>query len=142
MKRISTSRPLRPLGALLGLILAVVAQGGTDPDTAEIMRHKLLDSQLILRGIALQDFTQIRTNAEQLVKLSRFSGWYTRQTPEYELFTVEFRRHADDLVKAAKNENIDAATLAYTRLTSSCVSCHRYMRGGAAQKVSLPLTRP
>ncbi len=130
------------MGALLGILLAVVTRGGTDPDTAEIMRHKLQDSQLILRGLALQDFTLIRTNAEQLVKLSRFSGWHTRQTPEYELFTTEFRRHAEDLVKAAKKENIDAATLAYTQLTFSCVSCHSYMRGGPAQKVRLPLTRP
>ena len=142
MKRFPFSPTLRPLGALLLVILAVVARGGTDPDTSEIMQHKLLHSQFILRGIALQDFTLIRTNAEQLVKLSRFSGWYARQTPEYELFTVEFRRHAEDLVKAAKKENIDAATLAYTQLTFSCVSCHSHMRGGPAQKVSLPFARP
>lgn len=143
MKRFPNSPALRRLGALqLALGLTIMARGGTDPDTTEIMRHKLLHSQFILRGIALQDFTLIRTNADQLVKLSRFGGWYARQAPEYELYTVEFRRHAEDLAKAARNQNIDAATLAYTQLTFSCVSCHRYLRGGPAQKVSLPSTRP
>ena len=69
------------------------------------------------------------------------SGWQARQTPEYELFTVEFRRHAEELAKAAKSKNIDAATLAYTQLTFSCVSCHKYMRGGSTQRVSLPSPR-
>ncbi len=142
MKHILPWAILRPLNVLLLVLVAGVARAGADPETSEIMQQKLLRSQSVLRGIALQDFGLIQTNAEQLVKLSRFSGWYARQTPEYELFTVEFRRHADDLVKAAKAQNIDAATLAYTQLTFSCVSCHRSMRGGAAQKVSLPMIQP
>jgi hypothetical protein len=133
---------LRPLSVLLLALVAGAARAGADPDTSEIMRQKLLHSQSVLRGIALQDFGLIQTNAEQLVKLSQFGGWYARQSPEYELFTVEFRRHATDLVKAAKSQNIDAATLAYTQLTFSCVSCHRSMRGGGVQKVSLPLIQP
>ncbi len=119
----------------LGAVLAVRA--AADPDTVEVMQHKLAHSQAVLRGIALQDFPLIHTNALQLVKLSQMSGWQARQTPEYELFTVEFRRHADALVKASKSKNIDAATLAYTQMTFSCVSCHKYIRGNSPIRASL-----
>ena len=117
--------------------LAVAARAGGDPETGEIMQHKLLHAQAVLRGIALQDFALIQTNAQQLVKLSQLGGWRARQTPEYELFSLEFRRHAEALAKAAKSKNIDAATLAYTQLTFSCVSCHKHIRGDGATRASL-----
>jgi hypothetical protein len=117
--------------------IAGAARAGSDAETTEIMQQKLMRSQAVLRGIALQDFALIQTNAFQMVKLSQLGGWQARQTPEYELFTIEFRRRAEDLVKAAKSKNIDAATLAYTQLTFSCVSCHKFLRGDGAQRASL-----
>ncbi|HRI14899.1 MAG TPA: hypothetical protein PLX89_18025 [Verrucomicrobiota bacterium] len=115
---------------------------GADRDTAEVMRQKLQYSQAVLRGIALQDFVVVKTNAQQLVNLSKLSGWQARQGPEYELFSVEFRRRAEALVEAAEAKNVDAATLAYTQLTFSCVSCHKYLRSGSAQKVLFRLPPP
>ncbi len=129
------------ISSLAAVFLAVVAQAGNDPDTSEIMQHKLLHAQFILRGIALQDFALIQTNALQLVKLSQMTGWQARQTPEYALFSMEFRRHAESLAKAAKTKNIDAAALAYTQLTFSCVSCHKHLRGDSSTRASLVLPR-
>jgi hypothetical protein len=40
-----------------------------------------------------------------------------------------FRRHVNSLVKAAKDRNLDAATLGYVRMTMSCVDCHKLVRG-------------
>ena len=40
-----------------------------------------------------------------------------------------FRRQANALTKAAQEKNLDAATLAYVRLTMSCVDCHKFVRG-------------
>jgi cytochrome c556 len=91
-------------------------------------------SQQVLRGLALQDFAILRTNATRLVRLSHTSGWQARQSPEYELFTMEFRRSAEALAAAADAGNIDAATVAYTQMTFSCVSCHKYMRAGKGTK--------
>lgn len=102
--------------------------------TPEVMRQKLGHSQQVLRGLALQDFTILRTNATRLVRLSHTSGWQARQSPEYELFTMEFRRAAEALAAAADAGNIDAATVAYTQMTFSCVSCHKYMRAGRGTK--------
>lgn len=117
--------------------LAGAARAGSDAETSEIMQQKLMRSQAVLRGIALQDFALIQTNAFQMVKLSQLGGWQARQTPEYELFTIEFRRRAEELVKAGKSKNIDAATLAYTQLTFSCVSCHKFLRGDGSHRASL-----
>ena len=127
--------------SLAAVCLGVVARAGNDPETSEIMQHKLLHAQFILRGIALQDFPLIQTNALQLVKLSEMTGWQARQTPEYALFSLEFRRHAEGLARAAKSKNIDAAALAYTQLTFSCVSCHKHLRGDSATRASLVLPR-
>jgi cytochrome c556 len=100
-----------------------------DPNTATIMREKLVYSQEILRGITVEDFEAIQVNAQKLSRLSHATGWYSRQTPEYELFTAELRRHTDGLAKAAKARNVDAATLSYMQLTMNCVACHKYIRG-------------
>jgi hypothetical protein len=103
-----------------------------DVNTSEVMKAKLAHAQEVLRGMALEDYSIILSNAQKLSRLSQGSGWYTRQTPEYEMFTTELRRHADALAKAAKNRNLDAASLAYFQLTVSCVNCHKYLRGSKA----------
>ena len=123
---------VRFLGFAVGLAFLLPGQARQDLETREIMQHKLQHAQFILRGIALQDWTAIQSNANQLVKLSQMSGWQARQTPEYALFSLEFRRHAENLSKAAKSKNVDAATLAYTQLTFSRVSCHKHLRGDSA----------
>jgi hypothetical protein len=128
MKRIIPILAICALGAtglMTGLRVAVAA----DQPTTEVMRLKLAHAQGVLEGIAKEDYDRIALNAQKLVQLSQSTGWYSRQTPEYELFTTEFRRHAQTLVKAAKEKNIDAATGAYMQMTVSCVSCHKYMRG-------------
>ncbi len=128
------------LAALAPLFMgAASGKRGAADGTAEIMRMKLSHSQEVLRGLALQDFVLIKTNASRMVRLSHAGGWMVRQTPEYELFTTEFRRSAEALVRAADDGNIDAATVAYAQMTFSCVSCHKYMRAGRVQKTSGPV---
>lgn len=119
---------------LLGTSPAASDRGPSKDPTSEVMRQKLGHSQQVLRGLALQDFGLIKTNASKLVRLSQAGGWVARQSPDYELFTMEFRRSAEALAAAAEAGNIDAATVAYTQLTFSCVSCHKYMRTGRSSK--------
>jgi cytochrome c556 len=116
------------LGALAGG-LAVRAQETADKQTREVMKAKLGHAHAVLEGIALEDFAKVQISAERLARLSQAAGWHARQTPEYVLFTEEFRRRAQALAEAARAGNLDGATLAYTQLTFSCVSCHKYMRG-------------
>ena len=98
-------------------------------DVKAVMREKLDASQKVLVGITTENYDLITANAEKLVALSRVTNWYLRQVPEYELLLNEFRRNAEALVKAARQSNIDAASLAYVQITFSCVTCHKYIRG-------------
>ena len=105
------------------------AQTDTNATTSEIMKQKLDYAHYILNGIATANYDLMSANAEKLSKLSQAVAWRARETPQYEVFSAEFRRHADALAKAAKDRNPDAASIAYVQMTLSCVNCHKYMRG-------------
>ena len=141
MNPCSRSSVVVRLAITIVLWLGTGMPAGADAETTAIMQHKLQYSQAVLRGIALQDFPLIQTNAVQLVKLSHLNGWQVNHSEEYALFSMEFRRHAESLAKAAKSRNIDAAALAYTQLTFSCVSCHKHLRGDTATRASLEWPR-
>jgi cytochrome c556 len=120
--------------AIGGTVTALVSGGfqGERPaeiTTREAMREKLGFTQKALEGIVMENFGEIEINARKLRQLAKLAGWRARVTPEYELFTNEFRRQTEALADAARERNLDAATLAYTQMTFSCVSCHKYMRG-------------
>jgi len=130
------------LGTVLGAVLfagfaATVAPNDPKITTREVMKAKLESSQKVLEGIATENFATISTHAQKLAALSQVAGWQARQTPEYKQYTAEFRRHAESLQKAARSENVDAASLAWFQLTISCVNCHRHLRG--VRTVQLPL---
>lgn len=110
------------------LILLPVWSAGLDPTTSALMRTKLAVSRRLLGGIALADFGLIQTNAATLVTLSGQRGWTAWQSPEYELFTTQFRISAQATHDAAKNKDLDAVARAYHDLTLSCISCHKYLR--------------
>lgn len=126
---------------LLG-ISAVATRGQVQPPERDavgrdrgVMRFKLHYSQGILEAIAMENYPLLATNAQKLSALTREVSWRIRHTPEYDRLTADLRRHTDALQKAAKDENADAATVAYFQLTTSCVTCHKYLRG---QGVVLP----
>lgn len=131
------------LSAVLALTLfaslaATVAPNDPKITTREVMKLKLESSQKVLEGIATENFVTVSAHAQKLVALSQAAGWQARQTPEYKQYTAEFRRHAESLQKAARSENVDAASVAWFQLTISCVNCHRHIRG--VRTVSVPLT--
>lgn len=101
----------------------------TKVNTAEMMRFKLYQAQGVLEGIATENYALIETNAAKLNAMSQAADWQIRQTPEYQRFTADFSRQAVALQKAARQKNVDAATVAYFQMTVSCVQCHKYLRG-------------
>ncbi len=126
------------LGALFAGLAASVAPNDPKVTTREVMKVKLESSQKVLEGIATENFTTIAVNAQKLVALSQVAGWQARQTPEYKQYTADFRRHAEALQKAARDENVDAASVAWFQLTVSCVNCHRHMRGVRTVRGEIP----
>lgn len=102
------------------------------PDAAKevsgFMRLKLDHSQKLLEGVALADFSSIKQHAQKLGALSQDENWRVLQTREYRDFSSDFQRITGRLSKAADEQNLDAAALAYVQLTMNCVDCHKHVR--------------
>jgi hypothetical protein len=99
-----------------------------DEKLHELMQKKLAAAQKVLEGIATNDFDKIGKQADELTAVSKEAEWRVIKTPQYELYSNDFRRTADDLAKSAKEKNIDGAALKYVELTLTCVKCHKYVR--------------
>ena len=92
------------------------------------MHQKLEHSQKILEAITLEDFDLIGKHADELIVLSKRLEWKVLKTPKYEVHSNDFRRAAEELIKNAKDKNLDAASLSYVELTLTCVRCHKHVR--------------
>jgi hypothetical protein len=116
--------------AVLGGSLAGLHASGADKDTLRVfMRAKLEHSQKILEGLTTDDLASVAKHSQELSLLSHASNWEVLQTEDYVQHSREFRRTTDTLTKAAREKNLDGATLAYLSMTMSCVNCHKYVRG-------------
>ena len=122
------------------LIAALLASNAlaTDSQVKEEMRFKLLYAQGILEGITTENFPLMLTNAFKMKTFSRRSVWDVRDAPEYRRLTTDFQRNLDSLTRAATQRNVDGATVAYFQLTTSCVTCHKYLRGAEVSSLKLP----
>ncbi len=131
---------------LLTLVLALaagisvsIAQTKRNRAAKEFMREKLELSQRVLEGLATEDYDLIIAKGTSLSAMSKQADWRVFENPDYDQQSTTFRRHVNSLVKAAKDKNLDAATLAYVRVTMSCVDCHKFVRGKlVASAESLP----
>ena len=126
------------LTLLAGASLTVAsAQLRRNQVSKDFMREKLALSQQVLEGLALEDFSLIVTKATKLSAMSRQADWRAYENPEYEQQSQIFRRHVETLAKAAREKDLDAATLAYVRMTMSCVDCHKFVRGKLSAQLNL-----
>jgi hypothetical protein len=107
---------------------------GADAPTKEpsVMQRKLAHAQGVLSGLALNDFDRIDKEADALIKVREEVTWKLNETEKYLRHSLAFLEHLQDLKKAAKAKNLDAATLAYLDMTRTCVKCHETLR---AQKM-------
>lgn len=125
-------RIIMTLLILFGFLSLVRVVGKERPekeaDVKEVMQRKLNHSQKVLEAIATNNFGSIAKNADELIILSREAEWKVFKTPRYEIYSDDFRRNAEALVKSAKEKNLDAAALVYVDLTLNCVKCHKYVR--------------
>jgi len=105
------------------------AQSKRSRAAKEFMREKLELSQRALEGLAVEDYELIMAKSRRLSAMSQEAGWRLFENPDYDQQSVIFRRHVNSLAKAAHDKNLDGATLAYVRMTMSCVDCHKLVRG-------------
>jgi hypothetical protein len=113
---------------------------GADDKTPELMKKKLGHSQKVLEGIALNKYDMIAANAKELIQISKAVEWRVVKSPQYEIFSNDFRRACEAMILASKEKNIDGAALAYVDLTLTCVRCHKHVR--EVRQTKLELNQP
>lgn len=102
--------------------------GGEQDVMKKLMTRKLENAQKVLEGVAVNDFDLVVKHADELIAVSKAAEWRVLKTPQYELYSNEFRRSAETMIKQAKAKNTDGVALAYVDMTLSCVKCHKYVR--------------
>jgi len=126
--RIRVNRTSILIATVLAILIGAWAQPPKTTPAKEFMREKLQHSQKVLEGIAVEDYRLILVHSQKLSAMSQNAGWNMFQNPEYLELSAAFRRYADTLTQAAKEENLDRATVAYLGMTMSCVECHKFVR--------------
>ena len=124
------------LAACLALVVLVFAaqptinhaQDESPQPLAKFMQLKLDYAKEILAGLTTNDHEKVAKNAEALRLLSLESTWNAISTEEYLDHSRDFRSSAKAILNAAKEKNIERATLGYVTMTVGCVECHRYIR--------------
>jgi cytochrome c556 len=131
-----TNMALVITGILLSAMVLAPAQDRKSRANKEFMRDKLELSQKVLEGLALEDFNLIAAKSQKLSAMSQAASWQVFDNPDYAQQSVDFRKNVDALTRAAERKNIDAATLAYMKMTMSCVDCHKLVRGKLMAKTA------
>jgi hypothetical protein len=122
--------------AALTLIAAPVAiyptWGGDDQpkehQPSVWMKQKLVASQNILAGLTKADWSAIEKNAQSMLLVGYLEKWVRADAPGYQKMMKDFEYANRSLTLAAREKNLDGATIAYVELTISCVRCHKIVR--------------
>jgi len=105
------------------------AQQKPDADkTRDLMRRKLDCSQKLLEALVLNDLAGAARQTEEMLRIRKDPAFRVFKTAEYELWSNEFAGTADAILRAAKENNLEAAKLQYLGMTMSCFHCHTYTR--------------
>jgi hypothetical protein len=70
----------------------------------------------------------VSRNADELMTISKKAEWKVMKTPQYELYSNDFRKILEEMAGSAKDKNIDGVALKYVEMTLSCVRCHKHVR--------------
>lgn len=112
-------------------LLAATSVGySADAQTARlglVMRAKLDHSQKILEAVVTSNWQLLDHESRQIAAAAEDPAWMVLRTPEYIRHTEGFLRATSELTLAAERRDLEAASLAFGSLTTSCVSCHRYL---------------
>ena len=92
------------------------------------MRTKLVASQKVLEGLAVEDFDLISKGTGELIVVAGAAEFMVSDDAAYVEHADDFRRILNKLAVAAKEKRLDGATLAYMDMTMSCVECHKHVR--------------
>lgn len=115
---------------LAGIVAAsqdLPADGHRDP-LSRFMRRKLDHAQGVLSGLTTLDLVSVGEHADKLGLLCIDEEWDQVQSPEYAERSLAFRRTIAALARAARDDKLERAQLAYVDLVGQCFTCHQYVR--------------
>lgn len=111
------------------------------PGRKEAMAMKLKQSQVILEGIALNNFDKIKAATDDLVTVCDYNEFLNAyKGEEYRFQMKTFRRSVESMAQKAKDKNMDGVAIAYQDMTQSCLKCHQAMRDNRFE-IKAPLDR-
>jgi hypothetical protein len=124
-------RPRLALPVVIAVALLAVARGQDRDRRNAFMREKLGYSKDLLEGLTREDYARIGVAARALQSMREVGTWAAPNRPEaarYKAYALEFQELTKELATKAEERNLDGATLAYARLTTNCVNCHKEIR--------------
>ncbi|MCA9015091.1 MAG: hypothetical protein KDA77_07135 [Planctomycetaceae bacterium] len=92
---------------------------------SKFMREKLTSSQQVLEGLMVEDYDLMQKGAQKMIEMSNATEWQVIEGPIFARQSEEFRSAAKQVIKFAKEKNIDGASLSYLHLTMTCIACHK-----------------
>ena len=92
------------------------------------MQQKLKHSQKVFAGMVEGDLVQVEESAQHLQLINRLESFARRRSTEYRTQLRLFRYANNEILKGAKEKNLDRVTLGYNQLAVSCVACHKQLR--------------
>lgn len=119
-----------PLVMLLAVLLLQQPTWSAQTQTRlkQVMRTKLDHSQQIFGAVVTSNWYELERHSQALGQVSQDLTWSSiLGRPEYRRYTEAFLRATDDLTQAARARDLEAASLGFISLSTSCVSCHRYI---------------
>jgi hypothetical protein len=123
-----TNKLLLPLLALvMGAGFGDSLASSQSAQIRDLMKVKLEHSQQILAAVATSDWINLERHSAALLLVVQNPAWTTLTTPEYVRYSAAFLGATQDLVEAAKQRDLETASMAYVSLTLSCVQCHRHV---------------
>jgi hypothetical protein len=114
-----------------GITIGQPSQSNSLPQdkTKAFMQAKLVGSQAVLEGLVTENFSRIHRGAENMKQMSEALQWPRAEDKVYDHFGDEFRRQCDKLMQLADEKNLEGAHFTYLSMTTTCISCHNYVRG-------------
>ena len=95
---------------------------------SEFMARKLEHAEGALGGLSRRDLASVAEHADKLGLVCLDLSWNVIQTDDYLERSTTFRRTIATMAKAARDDRIERAELAYLDLVGQCFSCHASVR--------------
>ena len=73
----------------------------------------------------VEDYEKMQKGAQKMIEMSNATEWQVIEGPIFARQSEEFRSAARQVIKFAKEKNIDGASLSYLHLTMTCIACHK-----------------